>query len=151
MKKSTKLLCIFTLLLILQIYITQTSLTSPVLTPGPNATGEEDNKRSPYFFVEGDPTVDHFPLLKTAAEIDIAGVIAEVELTKVYKNEGEKTIEAIYVFPLGSKSAIHGMEMKIGKRVVRAKIEEREKAQKVYQNAIVVYRWKALPKVPSIY
>ncbi|MCD6521852.1 VWA domain-containing protein [Candidatus Calescamantes bacterium] len=95
----------------------------------------EEKKLSPYFFVQGDPEVDHFPLLSTKAKVKIAGVIAEVELTQIYKNEGKRTIEAIYVFPLGTRSAIHAMRMRIGNRTIEAKIEEREVAQKIYQSA----------------
>jgi Ca-activated chloride channel family protein len=95
--------------------------------------GEED--LSPYFFVDGDPKVDHFPLLKTEVKVDIAGITAEVKLVQVYKNDGKRTIEAIYVFPLGTKSAIHAMRMKIGDRIIDATIEELQKAQKIYENA----------------
>jgi hypothetical protein len=80
---------------------------------------------SPYFFVQSeDPTVDPFPLLETKAKVDIAGVIAEIELTQVYKNEGKRTIEAIYCFPLGTKSAIHAMRMQIGDRIIEASLKK---------------------------
>ena len=91
---------------------------------------------SPYFFVQSkNPSLDPFPLLETRANVDIAGVIAEIELTQVYKNEGKRTIEAVYVFPLGTKSAIHAMRMRIGKRVIEAKIEERAAAKRIYEQA----------------
>lgn len=90
---------------------------------------------SPYFFVDGDPKVDHFPLLKTEAKVNIAGITAEVELVQVYKNGGKRTIEAVYVFPLGTKSAIHAMRMKIGDRIIEATIEELQKAQRIYEDA----------------
>lgn len=96
---------------------------------------EPSESLSPYFFVQGDPKVDHFPLLETRTRSNIAGTIAEIELTQVYKNDGKRTIEAIYVFPLGTKSAIHAMRMKIGKRIIEADIEETLRAQKIYQRA----------------
>jgi Ca-activated chloride channel family protein len=97
---------------------------------------KEEKVLSPYFFVQSEePSLDPFPLLETKAKVDIAGVIAEIELTQVYKNEGKRTIEAIYCFPLGTKSAIHAMRMKIGSRVIEAKIEERAAAQRIYQQA----------------
>jgi Ca-activated chloride channel family protein len=104
---------------------------------GASWRGTKDNKvLSPYFFVQsGDPTLDPFPLLETRAKVDIAGVIAEIELTQVYKNEGKRTIEAVYVFPLGAKSAIHAMRMEIGKRTIEAKIEERSTAKQIYEQA----------------
>ncbi|MCJ7546568.1 MAG: trypsin, partial [Deltaproteobacteria bacterium] len=97
---------------------------------------KEEKVLSPYFFVQsGDPSIDPFPLLETKAKVDIAGVIAQIELTQVYKNEGKRTIEAIYCFPLGTKSAIHAMRMKIGNRVIEARIEERAAAQRIYEQA----------------
>ena len=101
-----------------------------------NGKDSSDSNLSPYFIVEGDIEVENFPLLKTGAEVNIAGVIAEVALTQVYKNDGDKTIEAIYVFPLGTKSAIHAMKMTIGDRVIEANIEEKIRAQKIYQQAL---------------
>ena len=101
-----------------------------------NGKDSSDSNLSPYFIVEGDIEVENFPLLKTGAEVDIAGVIAEVALTQVYKNDGDKTIEAIYVFPLGTKSAIHAMKMTIGERVIEANIKEKLRAQKIYQQAL---------------
>jgi len=105
--------------------------------PSISSHGEEREKiLSPYFFVQSDDaSLDPFPLLETKAEVNIAGVIADIELTQVYKNDGRRTIEAIYVFPLGTKSAIHAMRMKIGTRIIEAKIEEREMAKAIYEKA----------------
>jgi Ca-activated chloride channel family protein len=96
---------------------------------------EEKDSSSPYFLVQGESDVESFPLLETKADVKIAGVTAEVELTQVYKNDGKKTIEAVYVFPLGTKSAIHAMRMKIGERIIDAEIEETAKAQQIYEDA----------------
>ncbi len=97
---------------------------------------EESVKPSPYFFIpNSDASIDQFPLLETKAKVNISGVIAYVELTQVYKNEGKRAIEAIYVFPLSTKSAIHSMKMEIGERTIIAKIEERKLAQRHYIQA----------------
>ncbi len=101
----------------------------------PNEAAEEKDASSPYFMVQGASDVESFPLLETKAKVNIAGVIAEIELTQVYKNDGKKTIEAVYVFPLGTKSAIHAMRMQIGDRIIDAEIEETEKARQIYENA----------------
>jgi Ca-activated chloride channel family protein len=105
-----------------------------------NTYGQEEKAKegtlSPYFFVQSnDPNLDPLPLLETKVKANIAGIIAQVELTQVYKNEGKRTIEAIYVFPLGVKAAIHKMTMKIGERVIEAKIEERQQAKATYEAA----------------
>ena len=120
------LICILSLMLILTV----------IYQAAGDSWGEgTDESLCPYFAVAGDPEVDSFPLLRTEANVNIAGIIADVELTQVYSNDGEKTIEAIYVFPLGTKSAIHAMRMTIGDRVIQAKIEEKTKAQNIYDKA----------------
>jgi len=55
-----------------------------------------DKTESPYFFVKSDnPTTDQLPLKSTKAAVNITGVIADVTVTQVYKNEGQSTLEAI--------------------------------------------------------
>ena len=91
---------------------------------------------SPYFLVKSnDPSVDQLPLKSTAAQVDIAGVIADVKVTQVYKNEGKNTLEAIYVFPASTRAAVYGMKMTIGERTIVAQIREREQARKEYEQA----------------
>ncbi len=102
-------------------------------TQKPNPIEEE--RTGPYFLVEGDKDVEGFPLLETKVNVNIAGVIAEIELTQVYKNDGKKTIEAVYIFPLGTKSAIHAMQMKIGNRLIDAEIKEKGEARQIYDDA----------------
>ncbi len=112
------------------------SLLISILPPIPSYGEETERILSPYFFVESDDaSLDPFPLLETKTEVNIAGVIAEIELTQVYKNEGTRTIEAMYVFPLGTKSAIHAMKMRIGTRIIEATIEERVMAKLIYKRA----------------
>ena len=135
MKKWIALLFLIVFSFVLQAKVIQAAPLGKIPPSIISPEGEEDKTLSPYFFVQGDPKVDHFPLLKTEAQVNIAGIMAEIKLTQAYKNDGKKTIEAIYVFPLGTKSAIHAMKMKIGSRVIEAKIEERERAQKIYQRA----------------
>jgi len=96
-----------------------------------------DNKTlSPYFFVKSDkPEVDQLPLKSTAAEVSIAGVIADVKITQVYKNDGTVPLEAIYIFPGSTRAAVYGMKMTIGERTIIAKIEETEKARQDYEEA----------------
>ncbi len=92
---------------------------------------------SPYFFVHSDdPSTDRLPLKATSAKVDIAGVIARVRVTQVYRNEGKHALEAIYVFPGSTRAAVHGMKMTIGDRVITARIEERQEARRQYQQAL---------------
>ena len=91
---------------------------------------------SPYFLVTSeDPQADQLPLKATSADVDIAGVIARVKVTQVYKNEGRHPLEAIYVFPGSTRAAVNAMKMTIGERTIVAKIEKREEARQQYEQA----------------
>jgi len=100
------------------------------------AATEEDKTLSPYFFVKSeDPAVDPLPLKATRTAVQIAGVIAEVTVVQVYRNEGTRPIEAVYVFPASTRAAVYGMKMTVGERVIEAEIQKREEARKAYEEA----------------
>jgi len=97
---------------------------------------QADKTESPYFKVISDEAVDiTMPLKSTKADISIAGVIADVQITQTYENTGNIPIEAIYVFPASTRAAVYFMEMKIGERTITAKIEEKQKARDDYEAA----------------
>jgi Ca-activated chloride channel family protein len=96
----------------------------------------EDKTLSPYFFVKSDaPETDRFPLKSTSSDVDISGVIADIKVTQVYKNEGSKVIEAIYVFPASTRAAVYEMKMTIGERVIKANVKKRDEARRDYEQA----------------
>jgi len=95
-----------------------------------------DTSRSPYFFVEGaKPGIEALPLQKTSADVHISGVIADVVVKQTYRNDGDRTISAKYVFPASTRAAVYGMQMRIGDKLIVAKIKEREEAKKEYEEA----------------
>ncbi len=95
-----------------------------------------DQTLSPYFLIKSqDSDADRLPLKSTQAHVNISGVIADVTVTQVYKNEGHKPLEAVYVFPASSRAAVYGMKMIIGERTITAKIREREQARQEYDQA----------------
>ncbi|MDR3087984.1 MAG: hypothetical protein LBU45_08580, partial [Azoarcus sp.] len=96
----------------------------------------QDRAESPYFHVPGgDPSVDALPLKSTDVEVRIAGVIADVTVTQVYKNEGTRPIEATYVFPGSTRAAVHAMNVRLADRLIEAKIREKQKARQEYDQA----------------
>ena len=96
----------------------------------------EDKTLSPYFFVKTDaPCLDKLPLKSTSVNINVSGVIADVLVTQVYKNEGVVPLEAIYVFPASTRAAVYGMKMTIGERTIIARIKRREDARMEYEEA----------------
>jgi Ca-activated chloride channel family protein len=95
-----------------------------------------DKTLAPYFFIEnGDPSVDRLPLKETNTVINISGVIAEVTITQVYQNNGERPINARYIFPASTRAAVHDMKMIIGEHVIRAEMMKRQAAKKKFEAA----------------
>jgi len=91
---------------------------------------------SPYFFVKSDdPAVDQLPLKSTQVDVRISGVIADVTVVQRYKNEGQRAIEARYVFPGSTKAAVHGMNVRLADRLITAKIREKQQARIEYDTA----------------
>jgi Ca-activated chloride channel family protein len=92
---------------------------------------------SPFFFVlSKNPDADKLPLKSTRADVNIAGVIAEVKLTQIYKNSGKNPIEALYLFPASIRAAVFAMKMTVGDRVINAEIKEKQAAKKEYEQAV---------------
>lgn len=97
---------------------------------------DRDQSESPYFIVKSEASeTESLPLLSTQAEVNIAGVIADVQVTQTYVNRGESPIEAVYVFPGSTNAAVYGMTMKVGNRLIKAKIKEKKQARQEYEAA----------------
>lgn len=95
-----------------------------------------DKGESPYFdIISGGSGVERLPLLKTSANVEIDGVIADVKITQVYVNTGDSPIEAIYTFPASANSAVHFMKMTIKDSVIISKITEKKEAKRIYNEA----------------
>ncbi len=109
--------------------------TASARRPAPPDVGP-DRSGSPYFFIpNGDPSIDALPLKETRADVTISGTIAHVRVTQVYKNDGRKPIEAIYVFPGSTRAAVFAMRMTIGDRVIAAEIQKKAEARAMYEEA----------------
>lgn len=91
---------------------------------------------SPYFHVKSDdPTLDALPLKGTQVDVKISGVIADVVVTQHYRNEGQRPIEAKYVFPGSTRAAVHAMNVRLGDRLITAEIREKQRARLEYDAA----------------
>lgn len=75
------------------------------------------------------------PLKNTNVNAEITGFISRVKVTQEFENKFNEKIEAVYVFPLPQNAAVDDMTMRIGERVVRGKIMQREEAREVYEAA----------------
>ncbi len=84
---------------------------------------------------DGDPALDQLPLKSSHAEVRINGPIAQVVVTQHYQNTGSRPINARYVFPGSTRAAVHGLTMKVGERLIKAKIKEKEQAKQDFEKA----------------
>src|SRR5256885_14789828 len=97
---------------------------------------EAPTAESPYFVVDSnDPSTDRLPLKSTSVDVRIAGVIADVTVTQHYRNEGQRPIEARYVFPGSTQAAVYAMNVRLGDRLLTARIREKQQARIEYNAA----------------
>ena len=97
---------------------------------------EARRAESPYFAVNSsEPGTDRLPLKATRVDVRIAGVIADVTVTQTYRYEGQRAIEARYVFPGSTQSAVHAMNVRLGDRLLTARIKEKQQARIEYETA----------------
>ena len=75
------------------------------------------------------------PLRHTQVFAEVSGFVARVQVVQTYENPFDEAIEAIYVFPLPENSAVDDMQMRIGERVVKAEIQQRDRARQTYEQA----------------
>ena len=103
----------------------------------PLAQGQEAKRSlAPYFVVEdATPGVETLPLKRTEVEATIAGVIAEVRVTQIYRNEGNTPLNARYVFPASTRAAVYALRLRVGDRAVDAKIREKQQARREFDRA----------------
>src|SRR4029077_11809113 len=102
----------------------------PVLVASLAAAAEvgpgSDRTESAYFLVTSEGAgADALPLKESRADIQVAGVIAQVRVTQVYRNQGPRPLEAVYVFPGSTRAAVSALRMKVGDRTIEAEVKER--------------------------
>jgi len=108
-----------------------------IVSPPTHADDSQARKaESPYFFVHSDdPGTDRLPLKSTRVDVRIAGVIADVTVTQHYRNEGQRPIEARYVFPGSTQAAVYAMNVRLADRLLTARIREKQQARIEYNAA----------------
>jgi Ca-activated chloride channel family protein len=74
-------------------------------------------------------------LTHTDVALDVRGLVASATVAQQYVNSASAPIEAVYVFPLPHDAAVYDLEIRIGDRVIRSVIREREEAKRVYEAA----------------
>lgn len=80
-------------------------------------------------------TGQSLPLDHTDVTARIRGPVAEVEVRQRFRNDTDSPIEAVYLFPLPHEASVYRMQFRIGDRVVKASIKEKEEAKRAYDKA----------------
>lgn len=78
---------------------------------------------------------DSLILKKVSINGNVCGQFAEISINQTYENCGKKDIDGFYIFPIPKTAIISGFEVEISGRTLRAVVEEKDKAFKIYKNA----------------
>jgi Ca-activated chloride channel family protein len=81
------------------------------------------------------PGTDPFPLKSLRVNTTITGTVAHVVVDQVFGNRNKKPIDAVYLFPLPHQAAIHDLSIRMGTKVICAKIQRKAEARRTYENA----------------
>jgi Ca-activated chloride channel homolog len=84
------------------------------------------------------------PLEKTAINGQLLGPLAVVSIEQNFRNPYPETVDLEYLFPVSHQAAIVDFEMRIGKRTIRAELQESEQARQTYDQARFEGRQAAL-------
>ncbi|XP_036820661.1 von Willebrand factor A domain-containing protein 5A isoform X4 [Oncorhynchus mykiss] len=76
------------------------------------------------------------PLKSIAVEVSVQGHVATVSSTLQYENQEQSPLEAIFIFPLPGEAAVCRFSAKIGQTEVVAEVQEKQKAQEQYDDAL---------------
>ncbi|KAM4051968.1 von Willebrand factor A domain-containing protein 5A-like [Anomaloglossus baeobatrachus] len=76
------------------------------------------------------------PLQGISVDVQVKGFVADVSATLKYKNEEEKAVEAVFVFPMDEASAVYSFEATVDGKTIVADLQEKEQAHKTYEDAI---------------
>src|SRR5688572_20320074 len=88
-----------------------------------------EDSRQPRLFV---------PLVRTELAGEITGPLASLRLTQVFRYSREqcdRSLEALYRFPLPGDAAVTGVTVRFGEVEIRAELKEREQAEAEYERA----------------
>ncbi len=76
------------------------------------------------------------PLLGVTVDAELTGASARVTLAQRFKNTEARPIEAVYLFPLPTDAAICAFAAEVDGRRVEGRVEERDKAFEIYDDAM---------------
>jgi len=86
------------------------------------------------------------PLRGMEIRSDVFTGFAHVEIEQVFIQSNSQPLDCRYVFPLPADAAVHRCEMHVNGRIVLARVEEKDEAERLYKKAKSEGRRAALAK-----
>ncbi len=71
------------------------------------------------------------PLKGLECTFDVCGDVVSVEMDQIFHQNNAQPLDCLYSFPLPASAAIYRCEMHVNGRIIRAKVEERERARQL--------------------
>ncbi len=84
------------------------------------------------------------PLKGVECRFEVTGAVASVELDQIYLQSAGRPLDCTYTFPLPAGAAVYRCELHVNGRVIRAKVEAKEKAQRIFREQKAAGRRAAL-------
>ncbi len=111
----------------------------------------------PFFDIEEEPTREFgslevywenqrvlLPLSQVHIDATVSDLIVNVTVKQTFRNPHAYPLEAIYVFPLAPGGAVSRFNLKVGNRVVKGVVQERQQARQNYEQALLSGKRAAL-------
>ncbi len=118
-------------LLLLSVTSAKVAAAEDLEDAGPNGVG------SGHLLLKDEASGRFIPALVHHSKVhfDINGMIAIVQVEQTFRNETDRYLEGVYVFPLPGNAAVRALEMQLGDRRIVGEIKERMQAKKIYEAA----------------
>lgn len=68
----------------------------------------------------------------TRIDVRVSGIVARVQVDQLFVNPTDRALDAAYLLPLPADAAVDALEMIVGGRVVRARVERRAQARATF-------------------
>lgn len=78
----------------------------------------------------------NLPLTGVSIEASVSDLIAHVSIRQTFRNTYSNCMEATYTFPMAPGSAVSSFNLKVGNRIIKGVVQERQQARQNYQKAI---------------
>lgn len=76
------------------------------------------------------------PLAQVKVDAYVSELVANVAIRQTFQNPYAMPLEAVYVFPMAPGGAVNGFTMRVGNRLIKGEVQERQQARENYNQAL---------------